>query len=471
MSLGSKLAYVAVLPLFYPAHLMMKRGLRSSMAKARKAPRVTSMLARDETTAGVPTARQMDAPVELDYLEHRSAAYVRELVLDSAREAARAIAGENAAEVVSDSELARNFMGSPAAFITTRSRADDAWVLDCAFMRHDEWWNKDAFEVTRFVFEPHRDLYEIHDVHGHVHRPDDSTWIGARRKLIAQISLWTPLMGHAWAHFWLPDVIAATVHESLPRDTNLYRLLAPHTRFANRHNHAGLWIQRASNNAPTRSKRLVPWLTMPMRALTLRKAVTDSARSYHQKDHFTLPERFDRRIPYFAMLGSYFDTTEAFIDQLLPELEADVYTAWAKRVEEWYPGFTKVPMKRALAMLVWHMGIAHSADHQTYVSWARRYGTAEVDPSIDALSTKKPNTYDRYRFLAFLNNFADYRPPPTGLDLRLVTSDAAYRFPVGSAAERSAKDFIRGLRATEARLKQAGHDLIPLDEIVRAICF
>ncbi|MBL9037738.1 MAG: hypothetical protein JNG84_04405 [Archangium sp.] len=472
MRLATRAVYYALLPVFWPMHAAMQRALKKSVAAAKAAPRVEQMLARDPTTGGVPSPKYVDPPVELDYLEHRSSAYVGALVLDSAWQAARAITGDNAADEPSNADFARDMVGSICAFLISRDEANGTWVLNTETMHTDTWWNADRFEVTRFVFEPARDVYELHDVHGRVHRPADPTWLGARRKLIAQLSLWAPIRGHTWAHFWLPDVIAATVHQSMRRDTNLYRLLAPHTRFANRHNHAGLWIQRASDNEPSFGKKLVPWLAIPLRKLDLRHTLTTLAERYHRAgDHHALPERLDRRIPYFAMLGAYFDATQAFVDSLMPELEGDAFAEWARAVEAWYPGYEKVPMARAVAMIIWHMGIAHGADHLTYCSWARRYGTCEVEPTIEALSTAKPSAYARYRFLAFLNNFADFRPPPTGLDLRMTTSDQAYGFAPGSRAESLAKSYMQALRDVDGRLRAEGNQVVEVDQLIRAICF
>lgn len=471
MSLATNVAYAALLPAFLPIHVLFGSGLKKAFAVARTASPVPQMLGRDATTADLPTAVKIDPPVELDYLEHRSAAYVAALALDSCWEAARAVTGENAAEDVPDADLARDLMSSPPAFLMRRTEADDAWVLDCASIRSGRWFNVDRFDITRFVFDLPSGRFELHDASGRVFRPGDPLWTGAKRKLIGQISVWVPAEGHSWSHFWLPDVVAATVHASLPRDTVLYRLLAPHTRFTNRHNHAGLWIQRSVDNSPAPGKRAVPWYALPITAPDMRLALMEEAGRYHRSaDHFTLPERLDRRIPYFDFLASYFEVIDAFVARLLPTLEADAYAAWASAVEAWYPGFAKVPMQRALAMIVWHLGVAHAADHLTYVAWGRRFGTSEVATSIEDLA-KGASAYDRYRFLAFLNNFADFRPPTSGLDLRLVTSDEAYGFPPGSAAEAAGKQFVADLRSLDTRLAAAGTALVPLDKLIRSICF
>ena len=471
MRTASKLAYAALLPAFLPAHLLFRAGLRKSFDKARAGERVAEMLGRDESTLGLPTAVKVDPPVELDYLEHRSAAYVARLALDSAKEAARALTGESAADEPTDEELANDLASSNPARLMRRSDADDAWILDLDPVRASPWFNRDRFEVTRFVFETAAGRYEIHDVHGRVHRPGDPTWRGARRKLVAQLSVWCVLDGHAWTHFWLPDVIAATVHESLPRETNVYRLLAPHTRFALRHNHTGLWVQRASNNAPGRGKRAVPWYAVPMRAEDMRRSVMRAAEEYHRGgDHFTYPDRMDRRLPYFDWLAAYWEPTYAFVGRLMPSLERDAFEAWARVVDGWYPGFAKVDMQRAIAIVVWHLGIAHAFDHMAYTRWARRYGTSEIEPSIEALS-RSASAYDRYRFLAFIENFAVFRPPPTGIDLRLVTSNREYGFAAGSDAEAAARQFMDELGDTDRRMVAAGRQIVPVDDLIRAICF
>ncbi len=471
MSLATSVVYSALLPAFLPIHVLFGSGLRKALAAAQTAPEVPQMLGRDPTTADLPTATKIDPPVELDYLEHRSAAYVAVLALDSCWEAARAVTGENTAEAVSDADLARDFMSSPVAFLIHRTDADDAWVLDCASIRNGRWFNADRFDITKFVFDVPSGRFELHDAQGRVHRPGDALWLGAKRKLIGMVSVWVPAEGHAWSHFWLPDVVAATVHASLPRDTNVYRLLAPHTRFTNRHNHAGLWIQRSVDNSPASGKRMVPWYALPITAPDMRKALMEEAGRYHRSaDHFTLPERLDRRLAYFDYLVAYFEVIDAFVGRLMPELEADAYAAWAATVEPWYPGFATIPMQRALAMIVWHMGVAHAADHLTYVAWGRRYGTSEVATSIEDLA-KGASAYDRYRFLAFINNFGDYRPPTTGLDLRLATSSEAYGFPAGSAAEGAGKQFAADLGALDARLSAEGKALVPLDNLIRSICF
>ena len=290
--------------------------------------------------------------------------------------------------------------------------------------------------------------------------------------LIAQgMSLWTP-MGHNWTHFWFPDVLAATAWQRVAEGTNLRRLLEPHIRFANRHNHAGLWVQRATDNNPSVGKKLVPWLVFPMYSLPMRAVFTGGAKDFHAShDIFTFADTADRRIPYFDYLGQHHAVVARFVDRVLPSLEADALTAWQAEVARWFPRAAEVTPAVLLTTALWLIGVAHATEHLTYVDWSRRFGHADVATPIAAPGGGTANGYDRYRFLAFVNNFVDFRPPTTGLDLRLVTSDEAYGFAPGSDAAQAATAFVSELRALNAQLQGKPGGILDLDRLIRCICF
>lgn len=471
MSVVETGVYTALLPVVMPFHCMFARGLAKAQQDAPLKPKVDEILAVDPTTEGVPTPRYMPAELEADYLTHRSAAYVEAMVKGSARELARWAAGTSTVEDVSDADVARAFLASPPALLIRRNDADSAWLLDCAFLATWEWFEPAHFEVVAFEFDLDRGFFEIRDTAGKAYHPGEPLWASARRKLIAQMSLWTP-MGHNWTHFWFPDVIAATAWQRVPEGTNLRRLLEPHIRFANRHNHAGIWVQRSTNNEPGLGKKLVPWLVFPIRALPMRAVFAGGAQRFHERyDIFTFADTADRRIPYFDYLGQHHAVVARFVDRVLPSLEADALAAWQAEVARWFPRAAEVTPAVLLTTALWLIGVAHATEHLTYVDWSRRFGHADVATPIAAPGGGEANGYDRYRFLAFVNNFVDFRPPTTGLDLRLVTTDEAYGFAPGSDAAQAATAFVAELRALNTQLRGKPGGILELDRLIRCICF
>jgi hypothetical protein len=454
----------------------VKLALSLAIGKARKAvetmPPVTEILDHHETTAHVPTCTRIPADLEADFLLHRSPAYLEPMVLGTAREAARALLGTIGPEDPTPEALAKTALGSATAWRTRRDDERGVWVCDLSPMQHHRFFVPHAAEVDRFEFDLDRGHFVIFDRDGRGIRAGDPRWQGALRKATAQVSVHVPAGAHSWVHFWVPDVVAARVWTTLPRDTNLFRLLAPHVRFNCRINMQALWVQKSTDNEPSGAKGLVPWLSFPIYKDDFRALVArDVAEHYERYPHLPdLANALDTRIPYFAYLKAYYDEIRAFVDAIAPHLERDVWERFAKDVDPLYPGFSDGGMEETLARFIWQVGVVHLSDHHSYLPFARRYGFSALGMTIDDLGRQRPPRYNAYRFRCFLNVFVQFHPATTGLDQRMLNV-AAYGFPHGSELNAQALRFADRLRAVDERLAKEGLQILPVDELIQSVCF
>ncbi len=454
-----------------PLHLLLSLAIKKAGKAAALVQHGGPILERRDATAGVPTCVHIPPDLEQDFITHRSPTYLKPMVRGTARELSRMILRTNAPRLPSDEELAAICLGSSAAWRVNRDEEGDFWLLDLTPMTRHRFFEPNVAEILRFEFEPARGHYVIHDQQGRAHRPGDPTWIGARRKLVGQLTLHVPAGMHSWVHFWLPDVVSACHWTSLPRDTHLYRLLAPHTRFTCRINMQALWVQKSSDNRPSGAKRLTPWLSFPFYKDDFRDAVVaDVGLHYDNHETWGFPADLDRRIPYFDFLVAYYEEVRGFVERLAPHLEADVYARWAEEVDGFFPGFAKASMVDALSRFIWQVGVVHIADHASYANWSREVGFVSGAPTIDDLVTRTVAPYDRYRFLCFLETFVVFNKATTGLDQRMTAVDA-YGFPAGSEARLEALRFADRLRALDHELKSSGRAVLELDELVQSVCF
>jgi len=455
-----------------PMKLLLRVGIAKVTRAAPLAPPEHEILERRELTLGVPTCVRIPPDLEHDFLVHRSPAYVEPMVLGTAREAARALLGSKPPVLASPQELASVALRGPMAWRTERDEERGVWVTDLSPMQGHRFFVPHAAEIARFEHDEERGHFVIFDRDGRGIRAGDPRWDGARSKLAGQLAVHIPAGAHSWVHFWIPDVVAARLWTTMPRDTMLYRLLAPHFRFTCRINMQALWIQKSTDNAPDGKRRLVPWLSFPFYKDDFRAAVASDVGA-HYEAHPHLPDligELDQRLPYFKFLVAYHEEIRRFVDAIADELERDVWERFAADVEPWYPGFSQGGMEETIARLIWQVGVVHLTDHHSYLPWARRHGHSDLGSTADDLGRRGPSRYDTYRFRCFLNVFVQFHPSKTGLDQRLVNT-AAYGFPHGSEANAEALRFADRLRALDQRLAADGLQIQPVDALIQSVCF
>ena len=80
------------------------------------------------------------------------------------------------------------------------------------------------------------------DRKGNVHSPTTPLWNFAKAHTQAQLTYYAPGNAHNHVHFIFPSIMATLVRERLPKNSNLRRLLEPHTRFTEFINHKALHV-------------------------------------------------------------------------------------------------------------------------------------------------------------------------------------------------------------------------------------
>jgi len=71
----------------------------------------------------------------------------------------------------------------------------------------------------------------------------DEVFERAIQSAINTICYFIPGIAHSWVHFLFPDAVAATVHNDVPRNSVLYKLLEPHIRYTSRINWEALGVR------------------------------------------------------------------------------------------------------------------------------------------------------------------------------------------------------------------------------------
>ncbi|HVA24834.1 MAG TPA: hypothetical protein VMW62_10610 [Chloroflexota bacterium] len=415
----------------------------------------------------VPFSRIATREQELDFLQYRSPSYVPPMSDGVVEETLLALNGENAPEPYDARTLARLALNSTVAYLVTRD--GDEWVLDYTAVTLFPYR---PLTVAQFRFDLERDCFRIIDIGGHTHRPGDPTWDTAVTHALCWAVIAVPAGAHNWVHFALPDVVAS-VHERMTlQDSNVWRLLAPHVRFTNRINYQGLWIQRSTSNAPTLRKALVPWISAPFYEDQFRGGVMRNTQRHYAnfEQHFELPRSLDERIPYFAFLREYYEVCERFATAIDRALEEDAWQEFAGLVDHELPGFAAIPRRKALAVLLWQVGVVHICDHSVLYPHVLSYGFMKVPHSLQVPYTRENITrHDRWKTRCFAHAFITFNPSP-GLDQRLVNVES-YGFATDSQAHQAALDFRADLLATDARLASEGRAMVPVDQMIQSICF
>lgn len=449
--------------LLAPLNALWKRSLQRGLADARTA---ALALTDDDNLARlayppVAVSRRATKEQELDFLRWRSATYFGPMSDGVVDETIAALFGRNAPAPADAHQLAEICSTCTAAYLGRREGTRT--IIDFAQLTLFPYRPE---TVSQFIFDLEAREFSVVDVGGATHRPGDSTWETALAHVMCWITIAAPSGAHNWVHFGFPDACASVHNRMRHRDTVLWKLLAPHLRFTNRINYQALWIQRSSDNGHSLRQRLTPWLAMPYHAEQFRGGILRNT-TRHYRDlpaHFDLPLRLDPAVPYFRFLRAYYDVVERFVARL--ELEDDAWNEFASGVDADFPGFARIVRERALAVLLWQVGVVHLADHASFVKHALHHGFCWVPHTLHTPYTfADVGRWDRWRTRNFLKTFVAFHPHPD-LDQRLLNVEA-YGFS-GDAAV-AAEAFRADLLALDARL---GPDrIVPVEAMVQSVCF
>lgn len=462
--------------LLYPLVLPLNILLKLAIYKARKD---SASLGNGEEVVKVvqsdfgqtPLTVKVPREAELDFIDHRSITYVGPSSWGVARQLADLLLQSNKPEPIDEHILVRMFTETSGSQITYWDEKRQCYVADFSCYLAGVWEGYYQ-DVLEFEFDVKRAHYAIIDREGNRYTPDDPNWNSCLLHIALIYTIVIPLAAHSWMHFGFPDGIADMVNHKLPRNTFLYQLLAPHCRFTNRINYQALWVNKSTKNYPDLRHSLVPWLCMPTDVENVRKSALYNITKHYKEinQHFSLPEDLDGSIPYYFYLKSYFPAIENFLKKISHYIEEDAYNMLADYMETYYPGFKQIDKVRVLSVFIWHVGIWHLLDHQSYVPYVRKYGfTVLRKPITDSFSAKEISSYNRYRVNNFLNVFARFNPNPN-LDQRLLNIES-YGFTENSEPHAAAVAFREDLIETDRRLKEKGMAFLPVEEHIQSICF
>jgi len=232
------------------------------------------------------------------------------------------------------------------------------------------------------------------------------------------------------------------------------------------------------------------------------------------RNHMIFPPQFTtnpdiKKIPYMNFLNGYYKIVKKFVTSIAPLIDNEEYEQFSKKIAEHVPMFDKVDMINGITTFIHQQGVIHFSDHNSflrYFGWKygsisfrfpfvdfndeKHWGSVLKDmPYISDVSNIMSNphwlldTTDIMRTRSFFNAFVDFIPNPS-CNLQLVATK--YNF-CNEVADAAATKFISDLKQHDAQLKvqnpkvnlknpskdvrASGKQLVPLDDLVRTICY
>jgi hypothetical protein len=456
-------------PLISPLYLLLRIALYKAAKKAEYLSNEEEVAMVKYEAGEVPVTVRTTRETELDFIKYRSPSYIAPMTWGVAHELAAMLLKSNRPQPITEDILVRIFTETAGANRTHWDKNRQCYVVDFSCFRTGVW---DGYyqDVLEFEFNVERCHYAVIDRAGNRYTPESANWNSCLLHVICAYTLFIPLAAHNWIHFALPDSISTAVYKKLPKNTFLYHLLAPHTRFTNRINHQAVWVQKSADNYPDLRHKLVPWKSFPKDGKKFREDILYNTGKKYENfiEHFSMPYHLDTSIPYFAYLKAYFDVIESFIKKLTPYIEDDTYAIIADYLESFFVGFKELDKTQVLSVFIWQVGVWHLTDHSTYVPYAREYGFTEIrKPITETISLKDISGYNRYRFCNFLNIFGRFNPNPK-LDQSLLNIDA-YGFSIDSQPYAIAKAFRNDLLELDRRLKDDGNAFVSVEQHIQSI--
>lgn len=146
--------------------------------------------------------------------------------------------------------ISQVILRSPLAFYTSNN--SNKLIVDLSNMDDIDNYDKTYFEVNRIEVNKASQEIAIFMKSNDPTKPStsitrkkngDAAFERAMQSAMTTISFFIPGIGHSWVHFLFPDAVAATVANNLPRNSVLYKLLEPHTRYTSRINWEALGVR------------------------------------------------------------------------------------------------------------------------------------------------------------------------------------------------------------------------------------
>jgi len=240
----------------------------------------------------------------------------------------------------------------------------------------------------------------------------------------------------------------------------------------------------------------------------------DSDSTEDQRNHMIFPPQFTsdpsiNKIPYMDYLNGYYKVVKKFVSSIAPLIDREEYEHFSKKIAEHVPRFDRVDMINGITTFIHQQGVIHFSDHNSflrYFGW--KHGSISLRfPFVDFNDKEHWNsvlkdipcvtdvkkimsnlhwlldTGDIMRTRSFFNAFVDFIPNPA-CNLQLV--DTKYNFS-NELAKAAAKQFISDLKQHDQLIKvqkpdvdlsnpskdvrASGKQLVPLEDLVRTICY
>jgi hypothetical protein len=456
-----------------PFKLLLNRTLSKAIIRAKTITNSKKIIQQVDTPHGRKIAMTLEVPrdLELDFLNYRSETYLPPMTTGVAEELALMLHKRNHPKVANLDILMQMFLSSSGALMTRWSDSEDCYVTSFEVMKAP-LWKGHVFDITHFKFSPKRDFYCAIDKSGNSYDSQHANWQSIINHLVYQYTIAIPMASHNWVHFAYPDSFSAAVFRKLSRDSVLYKLLYPHTRFTNRINYQAVYTQLSTDNTPSLKNRLTPWKCFPLYGEDFRQGILENTSNHYvdMKHHFSFPESMDTRIPYFDFLKRYYLVIEKFVSQVAPHIDQQDYQKVAAYMEERLPGFQYADLVKSLSLLIWQVSVLHTVEHMSYYQLAMEYGFSDLQsPLPNTFSIDEVPRYNRFKLRSFLKVFGRFNSNNI-LDQRL-DNYKSYQFEPDSTLENAARQFAEALKTLDNDLHQEKNDILPLDEIVQSVCF
>ncbi|NVJ58864.1 MAG: hypothetical protein HWE27_00670 [Gammaproteobacteria bacterium] len=459
--------------LFFPFKLLFKIAINKAIKNAKLADSVPKIIHRVDEPKGRKIAMTLEVPreSELDFLHYRSETYIRPMTMGVAEELALMACGNNHPKTPDINTICQMFLSSAGALVTQWSESEKLYIAEFNVMKAP-LWDGYAFDILNFKFNQKSERFFINDKHGNSYTPDHRHWQTALNHLVYQYTITIPMASHNWVHFSYPDSFAAAVFKRLSRDSVLFKLLYPHTRFTNRINYQAVYVQKSTDNTPSFKNKITPWKAFPVYGNEFRQGVLENTSNHYDdiQQHFDYPNTMDTNIPYFDFLKRYYDVVEAFVEKVAPFIEESDYEAVNNYIEQTLPGFSKHNMVQAISILIWQVSIFHTTEHMSYYNFAKEYGFTELKrPITEDFHINDVSEFNRFKIRCFLNVFGRFNKSKY-LDQRLENYHA-YHFESGSELEKFAIEFVSKLQMIDSELKKENNQILELNKIVQSVCF
>ncbi|CAK8678581.1 unnamed protein product [Clavelina lepadiformis] len=414
---------------------------------------------------------------KIDFKKHRSKTYITQLVFGSLWELSKLAGNQQIVPLISDDVLYRVLHNGVFSYGLSRSEnghSDVEWTMhfdiDSYNLFQGFYW-----DVTEIKLHENQTL-SITDRMGRLHKPGSKNWNLAKAHAQAQLGFFGPGLTHDNVHFVFPSIMAAQIRLILPKSSVLRQLVEPHTRFTQYINHKALFEgQSTSNTGSLVDKLFRPWLSFPINNNDFINGLQKRCEVFYYDKQQLAPD-MEQELPYHIFLASYRRVIREYVTQLAPLLKDD-FDILLPHVAIHLPAIKQYEMIDVVTILLWKSAVVHFCDHYTYLEqFAYKYGCIAMRKPLVGY-VENPNTIsevmpyfhpeDVYRSRCFFNCFVRYNANP---DLDLGLSSTRYEF-TSDHAKQCAETFQRNLGDLDNQLQKSGKAMVPLDKIIRSVCF